>query len=93
MLVTDVLLVLSPGVFCVAWCSDPPPTGDLLWVGAAVAAVASLWGLLDGRWQAAVGGLVAVAMLAAMAVRLRRDGAGGDLDGAAVGLWLGRSSP
>ncbi len=73
LLVTDLLLVTCLLAFCVAWLwRGLPRRTPVLWVCAAGAAVFGVLSVLDGRWQAAVGGLVAVVLLVVLAVRGRR---------------------
>ena len=73
LLVTDLLLIGCLLAFCVAWLwRGLPRRTPVLWVCAAGAVVSAVLGVLDGRWQAAVGGVVAVGFLVVLAMRGRR---------------------
>ena len=63
MLTTDILLLISLLGFCVAWFwRGLGPRNALLWSLAAGAVVFAALGVLGGRWQAAIGGIVAVSL-------------------------------
>ncbi len=64
MLLTDILLLMSLLAFCMAWFWRTLSLRDpILWGAAALAAAAALFGVVDGRWQAAAGGIVAAIFL------------------------------
>ena len=70
MLATDVLLLLSLVGFCVAWLwRGLGPRSAVLWSLAAGAALFALLGVLAGRWQAAIGGVVAGIFLLILVIR------------------------
>ena len=73
MLISDTIMILSLLGFCVGWLvrrGKPVPTW--LWLLALVAMGASGAGVAQGRWQAAIGGGVAILMLLCLVVRSRR---------------------
>ena len=73
MLTTDILLLISLLGFCVAWFwRGLGPRNALLWSLAAGAVVFAALGVLGGRWQAAIGGIVAGIFLLVLAIRRMR---------------------
>ncbi|MDH3307328.1 MAG: hypothetical protein OEO77_07420 [Acidimicrobiia bacterium] len=74
MLITDTLLLISLLAFCSAWFwRTLRPRESVLWGAAAAAAALALLGVLDGRWQGAVGLAAAVIFLLVLAIRRLRE--------------------
>jgi predicted dienelactone hydrolase len=73
MILSDWLMLAALAIFLLVWWLRPSPARrKLLWGAAAVALVAGLWGVLDYRWQAGAGGVVALVLLLVMAISARR---------------------
>lgn len=73
MLISDTVMMLSLLGFCVGWLvrrGKPVPTW--LWLLAATALAAAAVGVVQGRWQAAIGGCLAIVMLLCLFGRSRR---------------------
>ncbi|MDH4117077.1 MAG: hypothetical protein OEX04_14715 [Acidimicrobiia bacterium] len=73
MLATDFLLIASLLVFSIAWLWRSLGRRDLvLWTAAGVGLVGGLIGVLQGRWQAALGAAIAAVFLLVLTVRRLR---------------------
>lgn len=67
MIASDIVLIAALLVFVAAWWMPAAPArGSVLLIAALSALAASLWGVLDDRWQAAAGGAVALFFLLAL---------------------------
>ena len=74
MLTTDILLLISLLGFCVAWFwRGLGHRSALLWGFAAGAVVFAALGVLGGRWQAAIGGIVGCVFLLVVGIRRLRS--------------------
>ncbi len=74
MLTTDVLLLISLLGFCIAWFwRNLGQRNAALWGFASGAATCAVLGVLNGRWQAAAGGVAAAIFLIVLALRSLRN--------------------
>ncbi len=73
MLISDTVMMLCLLGFCIGWFTGRgKPVAAWLSLLATGALVAAAIGVTQGRWQAAIGGVVALLMLLCLAVRSRR---------------------
>lgn len=73
MLISDTMMMLCLLAFCGGWfVGKGKPVPAWMWLVAVAALIAAAIGMMQGRWQAAIGGCLALLMLLCLVGRTRR---------------------